>query len=507
VPTIGPIKNKNKTSSLGGGRGWVKHLWLLTVFANISVFVVLVWSASSDFRHLHREAEAKSRTVNMLVAAEMAAQLDRVRMGLKIAAAEIIDGRRQGGDETRRMASLLRQIEDELPMVEAIVVVGASGRVLYGNDLPPGGPFDLADRDYFQQARDRPGARLVISKPLIGRIKGKAVIVCAVRLERDGLFEGIVYAPITLSWFNREFAKLDVGPQGTVVLRGDASRDFDLLARHPFNGAFGETKVSDRFIATITANPAEGTYEAPAGNDDIRRIFSYRQLEGYPLITLVGIGVADLWSQWYGGALPYVAFAVAFLVLSLAGARMVMSAWAAHALALEHAATDVLTGVANRRGFNECLGREMERGMRTNRQICLIVLDIDHFKQINDRYGHAAGDEALKAFAAVCAGAIRSIDVPARIGGEEFAVLLPDTALAVAADVGERIRWQIAETPFTANGQPITMTCSLGVAQMEEADTPNAFLARADQALYEAKRGGRNRLVVRDSVRSLPGPP
>jgi diguanylate cyclase (GGDEF)-like protein len=152
---------------------------------------------------------------------------------------------------------------------------------------------------------------------------------------------------------------------------------------------------------------------------------------------------------------------------------------------------DGLTGLLNRRGIDERLAEEAARATRYGHELSVLMIDLDDFKAINDRYGHAAGDEALRSTAGEIADAIRSIDVAGRYGGEEFLVLLPETGAAGALVVAERIR-----TALEAGGHT---TVSLGAATHTNKDaSPSALVERADSALYAAKRSGKNKTVLSD---------
>ncbi len=155
---------------------------------------------------------------------------------------------------------------------------------------------------------------------------------------------------------------------------------------------------------------------------------------------------------------------------------------------------DALTGVSNRRGFDEILAREFARAQRTRTTLCLGLLDIDHFKQVNDRYSHQAGDAALKAVAATLLASCREIDYVARFGGEEFAILLPHTAPADAAGVFERIRRAVEAMSCEDFAPGLRLTASIGLAHADGQAGPAALVAAADAALYRAKQGGRNRI-------------
>jgi diguanylate cyclase (GGDEF)-like protein len=157
----------------------------------------------------------------------------------------------------------------------------------------------------------------------------------------------------------------------------------------------------------------------------------------------------------------------------------------------EAAFTDHLTGLANRRRFERQLEREVARTERYGRPFCLLLVDIDNFKDVNDTHGHDAGDEALRRVANVIQSGTRGIDTGARIGGDEFAVILPETDLARGLDVAGRLCSAIAALDFGPVGR---VTASLGVAELPTcAHMGEELRAAADAALYEAKRGGRDR--------------
>jgi two-component system cell cycle response regulator len=167
---------------------------------------------------------------------------------------------------------------------------------------------------------------------------------------------------------------------------------------------------------------------------------------------------------------------------------------------------DHLTGLLTRREMDRVLDEELVRSHRYGHAVALILLDLDHFKQVNDAHGHVAGDAALRAVAAIVQQCVRDTDRAARYGGDELAILLPETDHVGATVLAERIRSRVAaaamQAPADANtpGAPIPLTLSIGVAALpgSTAATPSEFIARADAGLYQAKRNGRNQVVCAD---------
>jgi len=157
--------------------------------------------------------------------------------------------------------------------------------------------------------------------------------------------------------------------------------------------------------------------------------------------------------------------------------------------------TDSLTGLSNRQSFMHRAEKEFVRARRYARPLSAVMIDVDHFKNINDRYGHAVGDIVLRQVGAICQNGLRGSDLLGRIGGEEFVALLPDTPLENAIYVAERMREYLEKTPVDAEKLAISITASFGVASLVDADHNfNSILERADVAMYHAKHDGRNKV-------------
>ena len=164
---------------------------------------------------------------------------------------------------------------------------------------------------------------------------------------------------------------------------------------------------------------------------------------------------------------------------------------------MQQANTDYLTGCASRRHFLECASQEFARIQRYGGEMSVLMFDLDHFKAVNDKYGHQSGDMVLKEFVQICQNMLRDVDILGRIGGEEFAAILPETENVQAMEVAKRLCQSFAETPILLDGHgAVHFTVSIGVASLLKSDNQfDSILNRADNGLYQAKQEGRNRVV------------
>jgi diguanylate cyclase (GGDEF)-like protein len=193
-----------------------------------------------------------------------------------------------------------------------------------------------------------------------------------------------------------------------------------------------------------------------------------------------------------GMAFGYLALTVAFHAVLTALVVMRLVAELRH-----RSRHDAVTGLLNRRAMEEALEAQLQRSLRNGEAFAVMMIDIDHFKSINDRHGHATGDRALKQFAAVLRAGVRGVDRVARFGGEEFLALLPDTSLADAQPLAERLREQVASQSLVQPQVKLSLTVSIGVAEWRPgSDDVARLLLRADAALYRAKQGGRDRVEL-----------
>ena len=240
---------------------------------------------------------------------------------------------------------------------------------------------------------------------------------------------------------------------------------------------------------------ADATAQAIADRiaDRVRGVYGLGNTLAVPLIARDGMAGAIVLSR--RSTEPWPEATRRLLQGAAAEASFAMSRAGSHRAAELHASTDALTGLPNRRYFDEFCAL-LARRRRAEDAVGVLMIDIDRFKAFNDRYGHGAGDEVLRAVGGSIVRAVRDDDVPARYGGEEFVVLLRNPGPAIALEVGERVRAAVAAIDLTALRLP-AVTVSVGVAVAEYDDEPIGDLVeRADRALYRAKRNGRNRVVA-----------
>ena len=280
--------------------------------------------------------------------------------------------------------------------------------------------------------------------------------------------------------------------------RNDAG---DLVSLPVASGLGGRVVASDpalpRDVLDLEGPPPQ-TVTVEASPDDLRaRVFELRGEGGPPTRIALAAPLGE--SVLAGNGALIAVFIVAFIAMAaLSAVFLLRGLGREHEGVVEQALTDALTGLANHRRFRETIAQEVERSERYKHDMSVLLMDLDDFKAVNDTYGHPQGDEVLRRIADVLRAESRNIDMPARYGGEEFAILLPETDVRGAAEVGDRIRRRLERTQIPVDGadEPLVMTGSIGVAGTPDFPlAPNELIEAADQALYEAKRAGKDRVV------------
>ncbi len=399
-----------------------------------------------------------------------------------------------------------------------VSIINSAGFLAYSSTGAVTTPVDLRDRLHYRYHLTTPGDELYISRVVVGRVSNTLSLQFTRKLvDLGGAFKGVLVLSVAHDHFTQFLRTVALPPDGLVALVGS---DGWLRARvdsydpgvAALPASVFETPLQEAPFLD-TDRPAVGQYQMSASIDGVRRVGAYRRLPGFPLVVLVMLSEAeveavarDIVGPFVGGGLLLtllLALALtAALRLGLRREAVITAMVQREAQLRDLANNDVLTGIANRRYFLDRAAVEVGRSLRHRRPLALAMLDLDHFKRINDQYGHAGGDAVLQELVRRVRARLRREDLIGRLGGEEFALLLPETEIEGALTALDLIRSLIAEPPFTLpDGRHVAVTASIGVADLRGdsgfvPETLEHLLKRADDALYAAKRGGRNRVIL-----------
>lgn len=487
--------------------------WLIA--GNVAVVVIIAAMAMAaiyaDYAQ-HRQI-ALGRVVNVaqVMARYLAGVFDKTDLALRSVAYEY--GYHMLGTGAANAPAIRRLVvhqRSNLPEVDSIRIATADGVVRFGADGVDGIRID--DRSYFRRAREGDEA-LVFSEPLLGRITGKWVVVAARRLAHpDGSFAGVAFASITSDYFSRSFASVDLGRDGAISMRDLGLR---LVARHPDPGgaasAIGSANVSGQLRDVLRSDPESGTYIAATALDGIERVNAYQRVGELPFYVIVGISSSEWRAAASQDALAIGSLAAIALMLTMGFSWLLHGAWRRRESALaaekrsseelarlnkaleELAVRDPLTGLLNRRYLDEAMVREIAQAERSGQAVSFVLIDLDHFKRLNDMHGHRAGDAVLQAVGALLAQSIRAGDLACRYGGEEFLLVLPGTSAEVALERANALRKSLAGLQLRAGAERVGVTLSAGIATYpDHGATCEALIHEADAALYAAKASGRD---------------
>lgn len=430
-----------------------------------------------------------------------------------------------GEEHAARLHPMLMGAVRDMPQLHGLFVYDETGRWVVNSQPVLLTQYNNSDRNYFIHHRDNPDDHVYVGPPIRSRSTGDWIITVSRRVDKlDGNFGGVVLATMAMSHFNDYYAGYDIGRAGTITL---LQSNGGLLARHPFaEDVMGTLLGNDPLYRDEILVRSRGVLRTQDA-DGQTLMLAFRHLQRYPLAVVVTQSGDEVLADWSREAhtrslgialLAAVFVGLGFFVLRLVAQRLAAEDELHRARDALHtanltlqrlAAEDGLTGLGNRRAFDERLAAEISRTRREHVALSLLLIDVDHFKPYNDHYGHLAGDDCLREVG----GVIRHIathrggDFAARYGGEEFAVLLPNTPASGARLVAERLRAAIADLQLPHERSPLwQITISVGVAELSPGDnitTAETLIHQADQGLYGAKQGGRNRVVVHPAEPAL----
>ena len=322
------------------------------------------------------------------------------------------------------------------------------------------------------------------------------VLMSRIVVSTEGSLLGGVMAVIDLEYAQNWISKFEINTHEVLAI---IDTNGVLLARNPFlPDALGKRSQLPIALSKLSETRDVATFLGVSPFDSRDRIYSVSKLERFPLITVVGFDKSLALLGWQRRAWQFIGAFACLVVLSLAVLRAHMQTLYQREDMHRLAITDPLTGIANRRHLMTVGAKETAHAKRHIRPLSVLMLDIDHFKTINDTWGHATGDRVIQEIANTITSGIRKQDTCGRLGGEEFAAILLETDLSEALVIAERLRAAVQKSQQVAADDQtrIRFSVSIGVATLGEDDGSfEAILHRADEALYEAKAKGRNRVV------------
>ena len=473
---------------LRSGRNWVA----LSVLAPVGMLVTSGLLLLEVRRDAWDKAEQTSKNLLQVIERDIARNVELIDLSLQAAVENLRAPEAAGAGPKLRQLILFDRAATAKDL-GVMLVIDADGDVAADAGAVPPRKGNYADRDYFQVHKARSDVGLHIGRPLISRLTGERMLPFSRRIANpDGSFGGVALGTLKLSYFTRLFDRISLGHEGAINLY---MRDGTRVVRHPYVEAdigvnIAGTRNFDRFV-----REGGGAFVGTSVRDGVERHYAFTRVGDLPLVLNVAVATAEVEAAWRTKALGIAAVVLVLcgltVTLSLLFGRELRRRAEMHAEMARLSRTDALTGLANRRRFEQVLARACEDARRTGNPLSLLVVDADHFKRYNDRYGHAVGDEVLKGLAGCLKAAVpRPGDLACRVGGEEFVLLLPNTDAAGARRVAERVHAQVSGLAIASAGiAPGAVTVSIGLATgITDAD----LYGLADAALYEAKACGRN---------------
>lgn len=471
---------------------------LLLALGILCISVAVLWS---DRQSAWERAAQTAQNVRVTLDTDIASTVRLYDFAL-VGVAEAL---RTPGFELMSPALRHRLLFSRAPAADylgSLLVLDAHGDIIYdsASDVPRRANF--SDRAYFQVHQLDPAVGLFISEPFASRLRnGDPSMAFSRRIfNPDASFGGVVVATMRLQAFYSRFNRIDLGEGSALTLMSD---DGTLLMRTPFDPRDIGRRIGRSLIVQLVEKRDSGTVVAPGVTDGVSRLFSYGRVGNLPLIMVVGVSTSEVMEAWWQKTLLFapltLVLCAAVATLSFLFQRELIRRRRAEGELAALAETDVLTGLPNRRYFDQAYRSAWMRTLTQGSLLSLLFIDADNFKAYNDQYGHAEGDELLKTLASAIARSVRTPkDFVARYGGEEFIVILPDTSGEEAVLIANRILDAVVECAVPQSSSPRGVaTVSIGVATIRPSvgGTASLLLKQADLALYRAKHLGRDRVA------------
>ncbi|MFY9293856.1 MAG: sensor domain-containing diguanylate cyclase [Methylorubrum rhodinum] len=490
---------KTLGSTIVGRWGSARTLIWLSIIMPIGMLTISVMMLIDLRRDAWDRAEQTSQNLLQVIERDIARNVEIIDLSLR----GLIDN--LTGTNVREIDPAIRQLVlfDRAATARdmgVMLVLDEHGNTLYDSQALPARRNNYADRDYFQTHKLHRTTALHISRPIISRLSGDRIIVLSRRIDRaDGTFGGVALATLRLTYFNQLVEQVKLGPDGAINLY---QRDGTRLMRHPYNEVDIGVNIAGAPTFKRFVSERRGSFVAVSIRDGVERHFAFTQVGDLPLILNVALATAEIEADWRSKA-----YVIGSAVIILCSSTILLSVFLVRELArrarmqddlAKLSRTDALTNLPNRRHFDEVIERCWKSACRTRQPLSLLIVDVDHFKRFNDRYGHAVGDAVLQGLARCLEASIRRPnDLACRLGGEEFAVILPDTNISGAQCIASEIHLQVSQLALSSSSIAAgSITVSIGIGFSKQVDVKAefaGFFEIADQALYKAKLAGRNR--------------
>ncbi|WP_298966866.1 sensor domain-containing diguanylate cyclase [uncultured Methylobacterium sp.] len=468
---------------------------LLGIMAPLGMMVVSALMLLELRQDAWDKAEQTSRNLLQVIERDVARNIELLDLSLRGVQDNLrAPGLDEASPEIRHLTLFDRATSAK--DIGLMMVLDEHGRAVESSPRSPAPTGSFADRDYFRVHVARPDLGLYLGPPVVSRVTGERMLPLSRRITKpDGTFGGVALATLKLSYFRGLLDRLGLGRDGAINLY---HRDGTRIMRHPYVEADLGTSIAGTANFDRFRREGSGSFTSVSVRDGLLRHYTFTSVGDLPLLLNVALSVDEIDAEWRRKAAV-----ISGIVLVLSGLTIALVLMFAQELQRRTAIegelarlsmTDMLTGLPNRRRFEEALDRAWGRAAASGRPLSLLVVDADHFKRYNDRYGHAVGDEILKGLAgALSESVFRPGDLVCRIGGEEFVVLLPGTDATGALSVADRVHEAVARIALAGAGIGAgSVTVSIGAAAAAQARDAADLLRLADEALYAAKNGGRN---------------
>lgn len=479
----------------------LRSIWAVTLLTLISIWIFLFVLFKAYEKDLVEGKRQELVQMNNVVTQHTHALFKSIETDLRVMVLwlETQHGKNPAADP--RFIELVTRLEKNSNGLIDVRLVTPNGDA-YAVPPTTKRPFaNISDRDYFKEMVYRDADEVRLGVPIIARLTGRWIIPVSYRMPADVSGFRFIVVAVDLDKLNKVQEHWRISQHGSIVLMRE---DGTLLSRAPFD----QNLIGKKFTATPgykeRQRKPQGTYFADsAASDHVKRIVSYEHLGEFRMFVLVTRGYDEALHAFYK-IRTYASLAAVILSLFMLAAALAMHKAQKTLQKVQQsyqrlALVDDLTTVMNRRAFMSSAENELSMARMRGGRIAALMIDIDHFKSINDRFGHAVGDEVLKFAATLWRGALRRQDLLGRLGGEEFCVVLPTADMELVCEAAERLRL-LTEQKSAIGPESISFTISIGVAALDDStDDIPALLKKADEALYLAKKNGRNRVEVYSS--------